>query len=77
MFNTFSRRQFLAVAAAAAVVPTTSMALTESQARTLVDRLVSDINAIIASGKSCARDRAVAGSALCGCSDHRPDRNGR
>ena len=52
MINTFSRRQFLALAAAAAVVPTTSFALTEDQARTLVDRLVSDINAIIASGKS-------------------------
>ena len=52
MFNSFSRRQFLVASVAATVLPTASFALNESQARGLVDRVVADINAVIASGKS-------------------------
>ncbi|WP_109465524.1 MlaC/ttg2D family ABC transporter substrate-binding protein [Albibacillus kandeliae] len=54
--NTFlPRRRFLGAAAALAglaALPSRVLALTEAGARQLVDRLVADINAVIASGKS-------------------------
>ncbi len=53
--NFMYRRTFLMSATAFAglsALPLPALALTESQARTLVDRLVGDINRVIASGKS-------------------------
>ncbi|MGR3435569.1 MAG: MlaC/ttg2D family ABC transporter substrate-binding protein [Shimia sp.] len=52
---TLSRRTFmgtLAAAGATALVPLPAAALTDAEARRLVDRLVGDINRIIASGRS-------------------------
>ncbi|SFL17945.1 phospholipid transport system substrate-binding protein [Shimia haliotis] len=47
-----SRRGFLASAAASlAVLATPALALTDAQAKSLVDRAVADINKVIASGK--------------------------
>lgn len=52
----FDRRRFLASAAATATaavtLPGAALALSEPQARRLIDRLVAEINAVIASGKS-------------------------
>lgn len=53
-----SRRQFLSLgigASAAALLPLPAFALSAAQARSLVDRAVGDINAIIASGASQAQ----------------------
>lgn len=52
--NSFGRRGMLAGIAAglAAVVARPALALTEAEARRLVDALVADINQVIASGKS-------------------------
>jgi phospholipid transport system substrate-binding protein len=47
-----NRRRFVAGLSAAALLPVQVSALTESSAKTLIDRLVSDINKVIASGKS-------------------------
>ena len=47
-----NRRGFVAGLSAAVVLPVPVSALTESSAKTLIDRLVSDINKVIASGKS-------------------------
>jgi phospholipid transport system substrate-binding protein len=53
MATDISRRGFIAAtAAAAAVAPLPAFALTEARARSLVDNLVAEINAVIASGKS-------------------------
>lgn len=55
MTTDFSRRHLIAAGAAAATLgatPTLSFALTDSAARTLVDRIVKEINRVIASGKS-------------------------
>ena len=49
---TLNRRGFLAALTATAVVPSQVLALTSAQAEVLVGRLVSDINKVIASGKS-------------------------
>ena len=53
--NKISRRFLIGSATAAAVLPASTLpafALTEARARTLVDRVVADINKVIASGKS-------------------------
>ena len=48
-----NRRDFsVALAAACALGPTSALALTEQSAARLIDRLVGDINKVIASGKS-------------------------
>jgi phospholipid transport system substrate-binding protein len=53
MRNKFTRRSFLATATSAlAVMATPVLALSEAQARKLVDSLVAKINSVIASGKS-------------------------
>lgn len=53
--NSFSRRQFVALGAASlAIVATPTLALTDATAKTLVDKVVNDINAVINSGKSQA-----------------------
>jgi phospholipid transport system substrate-binding protein len=55
MQSDFSRRSFVltgVAAGAAAVLPLPAMALSDAQAKTLVDALVADINKVIASGKS-------------------------
>lgn len=55
MMNKISRRFLIGSAAAAAMLPATTLpasALTEARARTLIDRVVADINKVIASGKS-------------------------
>lgn len=55
MQSEFSRRSFVltgVAAGAAAVLPLPALALTDAQAKTLVDALVADINKVIASGKS-------------------------
>lgn len=52
MATLVTRRSLFAVAAAAAVFPHTSFALSTAQATTLVDALVGDINKVIGSGKS-------------------------
>ncbi|MEM8578610.1 MAG: ABC transporter substrate-binding protein, partial [Pseudomonadota bacterium] len=51
MFNNVTRRAFLAALGSTALAGPV-LALTEGQARTLVDRLVGEINGVIASGKS-------------------------
>ncbi|KUF11309.1 ABC transporter [Pseudoponticoccus marisrubri] len=53
-----TRRHFLYGAAACAALPATAHALTESQARGMVNGLVGEINRVIASGKS---ERAMYG----------------
>lgn len=53
--NKLNRRHFLATgvgAAAAAGLPNVALALNDASARALVDRVVSEINKVIASGKS-------------------------
>lgn len=53
--NRLNRRHFVATglaAAALAGVPAGAMAMTDARARALVDRVVDDINKVIASGKS-------------------------
>ena len=55
MQSDFSRRSFVltgVAAGAAAVLPLPALALSDAQAKTLVDALVADINKVIASGKS-------------------------
>ena len=56
MKTDFSRRHLIAAAGAAAATlsatPTLSFALTDSSARTLVDRIVKEINRVISSGKA-------------------------
>lgn len=55
MLNNPSRRTFmtgLIAAGAAVALPTSALALTTGQAKSLVDKLVADINRVIASGKS-------------------------
>ncbi|TCL01251.1 phospholipid transport system substrate-binding protein [Shimia isoporae] len=53
MISSFSRRSFvLSASAALAALATPSLALTDAQAKALVDRAVADINKVIASGKS-------------------------
>ena len=56
MKTDFSRRHLIAAAGAAAATlsatPTLSFALTDSSARTLVDRIVNEINRVISSGKA-------------------------
>jgi phospholipid transport system substrate-binding protein len=55
MQSDFSRRSFVltgVAAGATAVLPLPAMALSDAQAKTLVDALVADINKVIASGKS-------------------------
>jgi len=47
-----NRRGFMAALAATATLPSQVLALTSSQAKVLVDRVVADINKVIASGKS-------------------------
>lgn len=49
---TFSRRAALGLMAGAAVLPAEAFALTDSQAATLINNLVGEINRVIASGKS-------------------------
>ncbi len=54
MKTDFSRRHLIAAGAAAAALgttPTLSFALTDSSAKALVDRIVKEINRVIASGK--------------------------
>lgn len=58
MANDFTRRRFLSnvlgtgAVASASLIAAPALALTEATARQLVDRLVADINRVIASGKS-------------------------
>ena len=56
MKTDFSRRHLIAAAGATAATlsatPTLSFALTDSSARTLVDRIVNEINRVISSGKA-------------------------
>ena len=53
MHNNISRRTFVALASSSlAMTATPSWALTQGEARTLVDRLVAKINSVIGSGKS-------------------------
>ena len=56
MKTDFSRRHLIAAAGATAATlsatPTLSFALTDSSARTLVDRIVKEINRVISSGKA-------------------------
>lgn len=55
MKTEFSRRHLIAAGAAAATLgamPSTSFALTDAGARTLVDRVVAEINRVIGSGQS-------------------------
>ena len=55
MQSDFSRRSFVltgVAAGAAAVLPLPALALSDAQAKTLVDALVADINKVIASGES-------------------------
>lgn len=55
MIQTFSRRAFMTLvagAAALAALPRAAFAVGLSEAESLVDRLVADVNAVIASGKS-------------------------
>lgn len=47
-----NRRTFITLAGAAALLPASAFALSSDQARQLVDALVAEINATIASGKS-------------------------
>lgn len=49
---TIQRRTFILSAAAIAALPAQAFALTDAQARGLVDRIVADINAVIGSGAS-------------------------
>lgn len=49
------RRIFLASGAALALMPASAFALTTGEARVLVDKVVTDINQVIASGKSVSR----------------------
>jgi phospholipid transport system substrate-binding protein len=46
------RRDFVMLGAAALVMPSSAFALNKAGAKTLVDRLIKDINTVIASGKS-------------------------
>lgn len=58
MMNDVSRRYFLGAGLAAssyALLPSTAFALTDANARALVDRVVNDINKVIASGKPLSR----------------------
>lgn len=53
--NDLSRRRLLGVASAtfgAAMLPLPALALTEAKARALIDKVVADINSVIASGRS-------------------------
>ena len=53
--NDLTRRQFtlgLAAAAALVLMPRDALALTDAQAKGLVDKLVAEINSVIASGRS-------------------------
>lgn len=52
MHNNIGRRHLITIAAAALALPTQALALTESDARDLVDTVVTKINAVISSGKS-------------------------
>lgn len=52
MPSNLTRRSLLAMAAATVALPKAAFALTESTARTLVDKVVRDINTVISSGKS-------------------------
>ncbi|MGB1207838.1 MAG: ABC transporter substrate-binding protein, partial [Paracoccaceae bacterium] len=47
-----SRRHFMTATGAALTLPTAGWSLNTSDARTLISRLVNDINAAISSGKS-------------------------
>jgi phospholipid transport system substrate-binding protein len=54
MLSDLSRRTFIATGLAGAglmALPGAALALTEARARTLIDQVVSDINAVIASGR--------------------------
>ena len=52
MLNNPSRRIFMTGLVATVALPTSGLALTTGQAKSLVDALVADINRVIASGKS-------------------------